>query len=69
MGHILGVIEAFVDVHGVIDHVSLVEELDLGFENLVILIQLAFLEEFEERENEMPVEVGRDARGEIVKRH
>jgi len=38
MWNILGVVEALVDVHGVINHVGVVEEVDLRLQNVVIII-------------------------------
>lgn len=57
------------DVHGVVDHVGLAEELDLGLEDLVVVVELPLLEELEEGEDEVAVEVRRDARREVVVRH
>lgn len=50
------------DVHGVVDHVGLVEELDLGLENLLIWVQLTLLKELQKREHQVSVEVRRDSR-------
>lgn len=51
------------DVHGVVDHVGLVEELDLGLEDLLIGVKLPLLKELHQWEHKVPVKVGRDARG------
>lgn len=51
------------DVHGIVDHVGFVKELDLGLEDLVILVELTFLEKLEKREDEVPIEIRRDPWG------
>lgn len=51
------------DVHGVVDNVGLVEELDLGLEDLLIGVKLPLLKELHQWEHKVPVQVGRDARG------
>lgn len=51
------------DVHSVVDHVSFAKKLDLSLEKLFFWIKLTFLEKFEERKDEMTVELGRDSRG------
>ena len=60
---VFGVVEGLVDVHGVVDHVGLVEELDLGLEDLLVGVELPLLEKLHQREHQVPVQVGRDARG------
>ena len=57
------------DVHGVVDHVGVVEELDLGLQDVVVVVQLALLEELEQREHQVPVQIRSDPRGEVVGRH
>lgn len=49
------------DVHGVVDHVCLVEELDLRLEDLLIWVQLTFLKKLQQREDQVAVQVRRDA--------
>jgi hypothetical protein len=63
LGDIFSVVEGLVDVHGVVDHVGLVEELDLGLEDLLIGVKLPLLKELHQWEHKVPVKVGRDARG------
>lgn len=43
------------DVHGVVDHVGLVKELDLGLEDLLIWVHLSLLQELEKGKHQMPV--------------
>jgi len=38
MRNILGVVEALVDVHGVINHVGVVEKIDLRLQDVVIIV-------------------------------
>ena len=40
-------VKALVDVHGVVDHVGFVEELDLLFQDLAILVETTLLEKLE----------------------
>ena len=51
------------DVHGIINHVGLVEKLDFGLKDLVVLVELALLKELEKREDKVPVEVRGDPWG------
>lgn len=57
------------DVHGVVDHVGLVEELDFGLEDLLVGVELALLEKLQQGEDQVAVEVRRDARRQVVVRH
>ena len=57
------------DVHGVVDHVRHAQKLDLGLQDVVVLVETAFLEEFEQGEDEVAVEMRGDSRGEVVARH
>lgn len=57
------------DVHGVVDHVGLAQELDLRLEDLLVGIELPLLEELQHREHQMPVEIWRDPRREVVRSH
>lgn len=49
------------DVHGVINHVGLIEKLDFGLEDLLIGVKLPLLKELKERENKMTVQIRRDS--------
>ena len=57
------------DVHGVINHISVVEELNFEFEDVFVGVKTSLLEELEEGEDEMPVEIGGDSWCQIVVRH
>lgn len=57
------------DVHGVVDHIGLAEELDLGLEDLVLGVELALLEELKQGEDKVAVKVRSDPGGEVVVRH
>lgn len=57
------------DVHGVVDHVGLAQELDLRLEDLLVGVELPLLEELQDGEHQVPVEVRRDARREVVRSH
>lgn len=39
------------NIHGVVDHVGLVEKLDLPFKDLFVGVKLMLLKEFEQRED------------------
>jgi hypothetical protein len=69
LGDLFGVIETLVDIHGVIDHVGLVEKLDLRLEDLLVLMEPALLEKLQNWEDQVPVQVRRYARSEVVARH
>lgn len=61
--NVVSVVKRLVDVHGVINHVGLVEELDLGLEDLLIGVKLPLLKKLEERENKMTVKIRGDSWG------
>ena len=48
-------VETLVDVHGVINHVGLVQKLDLELEDLLIGVKLTLLEELEDGEHQVTV--------------
>lgn len=69
MGNIFGTIKRLVNIHGVIDHVSVVEELDLGLEYVFIRVHPSLLQELQQGEDEVPVKVRSRERCQIVCRH
>lgn len=68
--NVVGVIERFVNVHGVVNHVSVIKQIDFGLENILLGVQPFLLQELKQREHEMPVELGRNPLRQIVfRRH
>jgi hypothetical protein len=63
------VVQALVDVHGVVDHVGLGQQLDLRLQDLVIAVDLLVLQKLQQREDEVPVQKRRHSGGEVVLRH
>jgi len=57
------------DVHGVVDHVGLAEEIDLRLENLIIRVELFLLQKLQKGENQMAVQMGSNLRCQVVFRH
>jgi hypothetical protein len=62
-------VEALVDIHGVIDHIRLGEKLDLGLQDLVVTVETFVLEELQEGEDEVTIEEGSDSGGKIILSH
>jgi len=59
---VLGVVEALVDVHSVVNHVGVVEKVDLRLQDVVVVVELPLLQELQEREHKVPVEIRRHPR-------
>jgi hypothetical protein len=51
LGDLFSMIETLVDIHSVVNHVGLVEKLDLRLEDLLILMKTALLEKLQNREH------------------
>lgn len=66
---VFGVVEALVDVHRVVDHVRLVQELYLRFQNLLVRVHLPLLKKLQQRKHQMPVQIRSDSLRQIVRRH
>jgi hypothetical protein len=66
---VVGVVEALVDVHGVVHHVGFGEQLNLGLEDVVIAVQLLVLQKLQQREHQVPVQERRHPRRQVVVRH
>lgn len=66
---VFGVVEALVDVHRVVDHVRLVQELYLRFQNLLVGVHLPLLKKLQQRKHQMPVQIRSDSLRQIVRRH
>lgn len=66
---VLGLIETLVDVHGVINHVGISQQIDLPLEDLIVIVDGALLEKLQEWENQMTIEVGSDPGSQVVARH
>lgn len=69
LGDVFRVVEALMDVHGVVDHVRFGQKLDLSLEDLVVGVNLLVLEKLQEREHEMAVQERRHLGGEVEVRH
>lgn len=57
------------DVHGVVDHVGLGQQLNFRFQDLVVAVKLLVLQKLQQRENEVPVQEWRHTGGEVILRH
>jgi len=69
LGDVVGAVEGFVDVHGIVDHVGAAEEADLGLQELGLRVELPLLEELQQREHQVPVQLRCHQRREVVLRH
>lgn len=56
------------NIHGVVNHVRVVEKLDLSLQNISLGIQLPLLQELQQREHKMPVQMRRYTRCQVVLR-
>lgn len=66
--NVVGSIEGFVNVHGVVDHISVVKQLDLRLQNILLGVQSSLLQEFKKREHQMTVQLRRYPRCQVVLR-
>jgi hypothetical protein len=66
---VVGAVERFVDVHGIVDHVGAVEEANLGLEDLAVGVELPLLQELKKREHQVAVQLRRHQRRQVVLRH
>ncbi len=62
-------VQTFVNIHRVVHHIRLRQKLYLGFQDLVVSVQLLVLQKLKKREHEMPVEVWRYLCCQIILRH
>lgn len=56
------------NVHGVVDHISVVKQLDLRLQNILLGVQSSLLQEFKKREHQMTVQLRRYPRCQVVLR-
>lgn len=56
-------VKTLVDVHGIVNHVGLIKKFDLGLEDLLIGVELAFLKKFKKWEDQVAIEIRCDSRG------
>ena len=61
-------VEGFVNIHGVINHISVVEKLNLRLQNIFLRIQPSLLQELEQWEHQMPVQIRRYPRRQVILR-
>jgi len=66
---VIHAVEALVDVHGVVDHVGLAEEVDLRLENLVIWVELFLLQKLQKGKHQMTIQMGSNLRRQIILCH
>lgn len=62
-------VKTLVDVHGIVNHVSLIKKIDLGLEDELIGVELALLKKFKKRKDQVAIEVRCNSRGQVVCRH
>ncbi len=62
-------VQTFVNIHRVVHHIRLRQKLYLGFQDLVVSVQLLVLQKLKKREHEMSVEVWSHLCCQIVLRH
>ncbi len=62
-------VQTFVNIHRVVHHIRLRQKLYLGFQDLVVSVQLLVLQKLKKREHEMSVEVWRHLCCQIILRH
>ncbi len=62
-------VQTFVNIHRVVHHIRLRQKLYLGFQDLVVSVQLLVLQKLKKREHEMSVEVWSHLCCQIILRH
>lgn len=69
LGYLFSLIKGFVNIHGIINHIGLIKQLNLGLQDILIRVKLPFLQEFKQWENQMPIKIRRNSWRQIVVCH
>jgi hypothetical protein len=67
IAHLVRLVQLLVDVHRVVDHVGAADEFQLGGLDVGAIVHAPLGEELQEREDEVLVQEGRVAQGEVVR--
>ena len=69
LGYIFCMVKGPVNIHGIINHIGLVKQLQLSPQDILIRVKLPLLQELKQWKNQMPVQIGSDSGRQVVVRH